>query len=139
VTTAGSGDMQQVRSIARRMVGQWGFSVTDKGAEIGIVGWESDGGGRYEAITRSDSTGLDIDLEVMAMCDEAYARTKAALTKHRGLVDILVAKLLDQETVNAKELLAMLQEYDPALSKALDKQPPIDSTTLLTSATGAMT
>ena len=47
------------------MVGQWGFSVTDKGAEIGIVGWESDGGGRYEAITRSDSTGLDIDLEVI--------------------------------------------------------------------------
>ena len=37
------------------------------------------------------------------MCDEAYARTKAALTKHRGLVDILVAKLLDQETVNAKD------------------------------------
>ena len=36
------------------------------------------------------------------MCDEAYARTKAALTKHRGLVDILVAKLLDQETVSAK-------------------------------------
>ena len=32
-----------------------------------------------------------------------------------------------------------MQEYDPALSKALDKQPPIDSTTLLTSATGAMT
>ena len=101
MTTAGSGDMQQVRSIARRMVGQWGFSVTDKGAAIGIVGWESDGAGRYEAITRSDSTGWDIDQEVMAMCDEAYARTKSALTKHRPLVDMLVAKLLDQETVNA--------------------------------------
>jgi ATP-dependent Zn protease len=43
VTTAGSGDMQQVRSIARRMVSQWGFSVTEKGAAIGIVGWESEG------------------------------------------------------------------------------------------------
>ena len=71
--------------------------------------------------------------------NDAYARCNAALTKHRGLADMLVEKLLDVETVNAKELLAMLQEYDPALSKALDKQPPIDSTTLLTSATGAMT
>ena len=61
--------MQRVRDIARRMVGQWGFSVTEKGAEIGIVGWESDGAGRYEAITRSDATALDIDLEVMAVCD----------------------------------------------------------------------
>ena len=31
---------RQVRSIARRMVAQWGFSVTEKGAEMGIVGWE---------------------------------------------------------------------------------------------------
>jgi len=117
VTTAGSGDMQRVRDIARRMVGQWGFSVTEKGAEIGIVGWESDGAGRYEAITRSDATALDIDLEVMALCDDAYARAKAALTKHFRLVDMLVEKLLEQETVNAKELLAMLEAYDPKLSK----------------------
>jgi len=139
VTTAGSGDMQQVRSIARRMVAQWGFSVTDKGAEIGIVGWEADGAGKYEAITRSDATAWDIDQEVMAMCDDAYARCKAALTKHRGLVDMLVVKLLDVETVNAKELLAMLEAYDPVLAKELDKQPPIDSTTLLAPATGSMT
>ena len=33
----------------------------------------------------------------------------------------------------------MLDTYDPALSKALGKQPPVDSTTMLTSATGAMT
>ena len=106
--------------------------MTEKGAEIGIVGWESDGAGRYEAITRSDATALDIDLEVMALCDDAYARAKAALTKHFRLVDMLVEKLLEQETVNAKELLAMLEAYDPKLSKALNKQPPIDSATLLT-------
>ena len=73
------------------------------------------------------------------MCDDAYARCKAALTKHRGLADMLVEKLLDVETVNAKELLAMLEAYDPVLAKELDKQPPIDSTTLLAPATGSMT
>ena len=48
-------------------------------------------------------------------------------------------KLLDVETINAKDLLSMLEAYDPALAKALDKQPPPDSTTILTPATGAMT
>ena len=52
---------------------------------------------------------------------------------------MLVEKLLDVETVNAKELLAMLEAYDPVLAKELDKQPPIDSTTLLAPATGSMT
>jgi len=135
VTTGASNDLQQVRDIARRMVAQWGFTVT--GADLGIVGWESPGAGRYTAITRSLETDFLIDEEVMAMTDLAYKKCKEALSKHRVLMDTLVEKLLEAETVNAKELLKMLDDYDPALSKELDKQPPPDSTTILTNVAGA--
>ncbi len=132
VTTGASNDLQQVRDIARRMVAQWGFTVS--GADLGIVGWEAPDAGRYSAVTRSTDTDFKIDEEVMAITDLAYARCKEALAKHRGLMDMLVDKLLEVETVSAKELLAMLEAYDPKLAQDLDKQPPPDSETVLTPA-----
>ena len=44
VTTGASNDLQQVRSIARRMVAQWGFTATDERPSGGTlrapVAWE---------------------------------------------------------------------------------------------------
>ncbi len=56
LSTLGADDLQQVRSISRRMVAQWGFTVDDD-EEIGIVGWEAPDAGRFTPRTRSDDTG----------------------------------------------------------------------------------
>merc|ERR1719421_1934678 len=39
ITTGASGDLQQVRNIARRMVAQWGYTADSKN-NLGIVAWE---------------------------------------------------------------------------------------------------
>merc|ERR1711966_318223 len=47
VTTGASGDLQQVRNIARRMVAQWGFANAEMGAAP--VAWETEQGNGMNA------------------------------------------------------------------------------------------
>eukprot|EP00326_Haptolina_ericina_P001278 CAMPEP_0181223886 /NCGR_PEP_ID=MMETSP1096-20121128/30805_1 /TAXON_ID=156174 ORGANISM="Chrysochromulina ericina, Strain CCMP281" /NCGR_SAMPLE_ID=MMETSP1096 /ASSEMBLY_ACC=CAM_ASM_000453 /LENGTH=251 /DNA_ID=CAMNT_0023316877 /DNA_START=21 /DNA_END=776 /DNA_ORIENTATION=+ len=126
VTTGASGDLQQVRNIARRMVAQWGFTADD--VDIGLVAWESPDATLFTPRTLSDETERVIDREVIKMVEVSYAQCKAALTTHRPLLDQLVAKLLIEETVNGEQMLAMLEDYDPALYKQLGKTSPIRDT-----------
>ena len=99
VTTGASNDLQQVRSIARRMVAQWGFTADDEVTADMLVGWEAPDAGRFTARTASGETEARIDLEVRRICDKAYENCYATLAKHRGLMDELTDQLIDKETV----------------------------------------
>merc|ERR1719465_59097 len=57
VTTGASGDLQQVRSIARRMVTQWGFA----GDKLGMTAWESADGGFFGRTAVSEEKEKAID------------------------------------------------------------------------------
>merc|ERR1711907_576006 len=73
VTTGASNDLQQVRSIARRMVAQWGYSMN----KLGAVSWESpDGNGGFGPKGASPQTEKKIDDEVRLIVDEAYKKCK---------------------------------------------------------------
>jgi cell division protease FtsH len=126
VTTGASSDLQQVRNIARRMVAQWGFTADDEVTADMLVGWEAPDAGRFTARTASGETEARIDLEVRRICDKAYENCYATLAKHRGLMDELTDQLIDKETINARELLEMLEKYDPKLFKELGKEAPPD-------------
>merc|ERR1711939_37647 len=70
-TTGASGDLQQVRNIARRMVAQWGFA----GDELGFVAWEPMQQGGMMPETNSPETELRIKQEMKKLVDIAYAET----------------------------------------------------------------
>merc|ERR1712182_188949 len=71
VTTGASNDLQQVRSIARSMVAQWGYSK-DK---LGATSWESpEGNGGFGPKAASAEMEQRIDKEVTELCAEAYDR-----------------------------------------------------------------
>jgi cell division protease FtsH len=107
VTTGASGDLQQVRSIARRMVTQWGFA----GEDLGMTAWESaDGSGPFGRTAASEEKEAAIDVAVSKLCDEAYETTMKTLTEHRAIMDELVNRLLEKETVDGFELADLVQE-----------------------------
>jgi cell division protease FtsH len=106
VTTGASGDLQQVRSIARRMVTQWGFA----GDEIGYTAWESaDGSGPFGRTNASEEIETKIDAAVSKLCQEAYDTTMATLTEHKSIMEELVNRLLEKETVDGFELADIVQ------------------------------
>ena len=83
VTTGASNDLQQVRSIARRMVAQWGFSATDERPSGGTlrapVAWELPEKNMGSPTTASKATERAIDREERKLVNKAYATCKETL------------------------------------------------------------
>ena len=110
VTTGASNDLQQVRSIARRMVAQWGFGSNGLGGAP--VAWEApEGNGMLGPKAASASTEAAIDAEVQRLVEAAYARCHAALTEHHALLDDLAQGMLEHETLDYEQIEAIKQAH----------------------------
>merc|ERR1719159_1400809 len=113
VTTGASNDLQQVRSIARRMVAQWGYAKDS----LGAVSWESpDGNGGFGPQAASPETERLIDAEVKEIVSKAYKVCKECLTTNRALLDDLTEMLIDKETVDFQELQDLVGKYNPEMA-----------------------
>jgi cell division protease FtsH len=111
VTTGASNDLQQVRSIARRMVAQWGFANAEMGNAP--VAWELEQGNGINAgmVVASPTTEKEIDKQVEKLVKEAYDRRYALLTKHRGLMDEMTERLIAEETIDYTDLEKMRDQH----------------------------
>jgi len=106
VTTGASGDLQQVRNIARRMVAQWGFANDEMGSAP--VAWETpNGNGLMNEKSASAETETLIDAQVSRLVSEAYDNCYAMLSENRALMDNMVDKLIAEETIDYDELIRM--------------------------------
>merc|ERR1719149_163357 len=112
VTTGASNDLQQVASIARRMVTQWGMS--DK---VGPVMIGSGGGQPFMGRSMGQSEprwsakmGRMVDEEVERMVANAYFVAKKIVFENKALLTELAQRLVDQETVSAEEFQTMVAE-----------------------------
>ena len=84
VTTGASNDLQQVRSIARRMVAQWGFAMEAMGDAP--VAWETGDTQAFGIKAASVDTEAILDREVQKLVQGAYDRTMTTLTENRAKV-----------------------------------------------------
>jgi len=110
VTTGASGDLQQMRNIARRMVAQWGYSK-DK---LGATSWEgTDGNGGFGPKSASAEMEARIDDEVSTLVRDAYVHCKKVLTENRALLDELTELLIEKETVDYQQMQEMIRKYHP--------------------------
>jgi len=118
VTTGASNDLQQVRNIARRMVAQWGFANSEMGNAP--VAWETEQGNGMNAgiMVASPTTEAEIDVQVEKLVNEAYDRCKDLLTTHRGLMESLTERLIEDETVDYSELEKMRDDHLKTLTPA---------------------
>merc|ERR1719327_2442483 len=119
VTTGASNDLQQVRSIARRMVAQWGYAKDS----LGAVSWESpDGNGGFGPQAASPETERLIDAEVKEIVSKAYKVCKDTLLANRELLEDLTEALIEKETVDFNEMQDMVGKYHPDIAR---KTPPV--------------
>merc|ERR1712224_507559 len=120
VTTGASNDIQQVASIAKRMVKQWGMSE-----KVGCIGLDSpqEGGpfmGRSMGMRQTQwGTRIlgDVDAEVERMVNNSYLTAKKVLTDNRPLLDYLAKTLVEQEAVSAEEFQMMLVKFRAQTTK----------------------
>jgi cell division protease FtsH len=106
VTTGASNDLQQVTNIARQMVTRYGMS------NIGPIALEDDnneqmflGGEFNEAIADR------IDSEVCKIINHCEQIATEIILDNRVIMDLVVEKLLDAETIDGEEFRKIISEY----------------------------
>ena len=105
ITTGASNDLQQVTSIARQMVTRYGMS------SIGPIALEDNSneqiflGGDNDAITDR------IDAEVCKIINHCEQVATKIVLDNRVIIDLIVEKLLDAETINGEEFRELVQQY----------------------------
>jgi cell division protease FtsH len=126
-TTGPSDDLQRATSIARQMVTQWGMSerlgprTFGRKEEMVFLGREISESRNY-----SEKVAEEIDEEVRQIIDKAYHTAKKTITEHREKLDGIVKALLEEETIEGDNLMAILTGKEPP-PKPTDSGTPSDA------------
>ncbi|MDR3570192.1 MAG: ATP-dependent zinc metalloprotease FtsH [Syntrophobacteraceae bacterium] len=119
-TTGASNDIERATQIARRMVCEWGMS--EKMGPVSF-GRREDAPflGRELGHQRdfSEQTALDIDVEVRRIVDENYQRARDLLSEHNAILEKIANSLLEHETLDKKDVDAIIDELAPGLLASL--------------------
>ena len=109
VTTGASNDLEQATNIARSMVTRYGMSVKlgprtfGKREEMVFLGKEIS-----EQRDYSEGVAATIDEEVKEIIDTAYQKASEIITSNRDKLEKLAQHLIQNETIEADELIALL-------------------------------
>ncbi|MFI5282020.1 MAG: ATP-dependent zinc metalloprotease FtsH [Candidatus Dormibacterales bacterium] len=117
ITSGAENDIQRATQLARRMVTQWGMS--DKLGPI-TVGHREElvflGRDLGEQRNYSEEVAAIIDEEIRSIVNHGYQTAKGILTQQRDKMDLVVERLKVVETIDAKELDAILQIQRPEVA-----------------------
>ena len=108
VTTGASNDLQQVTNIARQMVTRYGMS------NIGPIALEDDNneqmflGGGGES---NEAVADRIDAEVCKIVNHCEQIATEIILDNRVIIDLVVEKLLDAETIDGSEFRELVGQY----------------------------
>jgi cell division protease FtsH len=109
VWTGASNDLEHVTRIARAMVCEYGMSEKLGTLALGHRNHNPFLGRDYtEDRNYSEDVARQIDDEVRSIVDRCRQRASDLLTTHRDKLDAVVAALLERETLNRDEFLAVL-------------------------------
>ena len=110
LTTGDQNDIDKATKLARKMVCEFGMS--DKLGPLTLGQKQEEvflGRDLYSHQDYSDQVAYEIDQEVRRLVDEAYERAEAILKDHRERLDAIAMALIEHETLEKEELLALLE------------------------------
>jgi len=113
LSTGASDDLAKVTDIARSIVTRYGMTP-----ELGLVSYEKNqrsflgdapGAPPYTERSYSEETAREIDSTVKSIVDEAFRRTVNLLRTQRAMLERGARLLLEHETLDEADLLALRQ------------------------------
>ena len=122
ISAGASDDIRRATDLARSMVTELGMSES-----IGPINYAERQGSDFlgtelmRGKTHSEETAREIDREVHGMLRGAYDRAVEIVQAHRGAMDEMAKALLEYETINGDEVLALV---DGKRFEELRPEPP---------------
>ncbi|WP_297368708.1 ATP-dependent zinc metalloprotease FtsH [Acidocella sp.] len=126
VSNGASGDIKMATDTARRMITEWGMSE-----KLGMVAYGDNGQEVFlgHSVTQnksvSEATAREIDTEVRAFIDHAYAEAKRILTERRDDLEALAQGLLEYETLSGDEIQQVIK--GEKITRKVVDEPMADS------------
>ena len=129
ITAGASDDLRRVTQIARQMVTQYGMSdelgprVYGQKQEMVFLGREIS-----EQRDYSDAIAEKIDDEVRHIIDMQYDLARKTLVDNRETLDVIANKLLEVETLEAADFMALVEGHDlpPSTPSSVKSKPDFD-------------
>jgi len=128
VTTGASNDFEKATELARRMVTQYGMSDNLGPIQYGRGNHQVFLGRDFgEDRNYSEEVAFKIDTEVRKIIDDCYADARSILEVNWDKVERMVASLLEHETVDTEEVLAIMNDrpYPPSSAEPVVPEIPI--------------
>jgi cell division protease FtsH len=117
IATGAYSDFQKATEIVRRMIMEFGMSEKlgpmQFGTSQGAVFLGRDFGHEQNY---SDAIAYEIDQEMQRIIRDCYARAKEIVTKHSDQMHLLAKTLLEKETLDKDEIIALLEKGPEAIS-----------------------
>ncbi len=128
-TTGAANDIEQATSLARKMVMEYGMSDKVGPMKYGSPDSEVFLGRDYVRHTDySDDVATLIDEEIRALITQAHDEARAILKTHAAALDRLAANLIERETLDAEEVIAVLHDvskWEHAPNGSMRIQAPV--------------
>jgi cell division protease FtsH len=111
ISTGAQNDLQRATDLARSMVAEYGMSEA-----LGPVAFKSRSRQRFlevpglEPEPFAEDTARQIDAEIKQLLVEAHARASDILRERRGVLEVLAARLMEQEVVEGADVRALVQQ-----------------------------
>jgi cell division protease FtsH len=127
-TTGANNDLERATEIARAMVCEYGMSE-----KLGNLTFGRRHGNPFlgrdimEDRNYSEEIAYAIDQEVRAIIDECFRRAVDILTTNRDKMDEIVRVLLQKETIEREEFLALMEGAQPAEAISTWSSSPLES------------
>ena len=128
VTTGAANDLERVTELARAMVTRYGMSeklgpmTFGQKEELVFLGKEIG-----EQRDYSEAVAQEIDGEVRAIVHQAYEQAKDILIRYREQLDRIAQRLIEVETLDADEFVALFDNVPDEKPKAPKSTPPVPS------------
>ena len=124
VTNGASDDLRKATEFARKMVREWGMSK-----RIGPMAWGSGapvflGEDWMQTKEYSEETARTIDEEIERILREAEDRTRQLLHDNRKALEMIARALLEQETVDGREVNRLIKLSQSPATPAAEVAPP---------------
>jgi len=129
ITTGASNDLDRATDMARAMVCEYGMSERLGPLRLGRRhGNPFLGRDLMEDRDYSEEVAQAIDEEVRNIIDRNYQRARQILTTNRAKMDEIVEVLMQKETLEREEFLALMQDAIPYPQPETPPAPPADGT-----------
>ena len=123
VSTGASQDIAQATAIARDMICRYGMSE-----KFGFQAFSeaSQLSGDAQPPAFSEETSREIDSEVKQLIDAAYADAKRLIAENREKLGELAAKLIEKETMDGRDVEALVRGEEPPAEAPAGEKPAED-------------